>query len=261
MPIKNFPEEGELVICIVKKILHNSIFASLTEYGEKEGLIHISEIAPGRIRNIRDYVKEGKQIVCKVLKTDEAKGHIDLSLRRVTTNLMLKKLSEFKQEQKAEKIIEITAKKLNLDVRKTLDSVKEVILKNYDLINDCFKEIVITDKPILASLGIDKKISSELTKIVKEKIRPPEVQINQKIDVNCPLPNGIEVIKNSFKKTMDFAKSKNYEIKIGYLGAPHYNLLIKDADYKTAEKKINEITEFLMKDVKKSGGESLLLKK
>jgi translation initiation factor 2 subunit 1 len=44
----------------------------IEEYG-KQGLIHISEVSPGRIRNIRDFVKEGKMVVCKVIKIDEGK--------------------------------------------------------------------------------------------------------------------------------------------------------------------------------------------
>ena len=75
------PEEGEIVLCTVKKILYHSIFATIDEYETLEGMLHISEVSPGRIRNIRDFVKEGKQIVCKVLKVDKVKGHIDLSLR------------------------------------------------------------------------------------------------------------------------------------------------------------------------------------
>ena len=79
---QGFPEESELVMCTVSNIQYHSVFADLDEYG-RQGMIHISEISPGRIRNIRDYVKEGKKIVCKVLRVNSERGHIDLSLRRV----------------------------------------------------------------------------------------------------------------------------------------------------------------------------------
>ena len=80
---KGFPEEDDIVLCTVKKILYHSVFVTLDEYDNLEGMIHISEIAPGRIRNIRDYVREGKKLVCKVLRVRKEKGHFDLSLRRV----------------------------------------------------------------------------------------------------------------------------------------------------------------------------------
>ena len=80
---EGFPEEDELVMCTVTQVQFHSVFVTLDEY-DKGGMIHISEVSPGRIRNIRDFVREGKKIVCKVLRVNEEKGHIDLSLRRVT---------------------------------------------------------------------------------------------------------------------------------------------------------------------------------
>jgi len=77
---KDFPEEGEIVLCTVKKILYHSVFVNLDEYENKEGIIHISEISPGRIRNIRDFVKENKTIVCKVLRTNKEKNQFQICL-------------------------------------------------------------------------------------------------------------------------------------------------------------------------------------
>src|SRR5210317_1898406 len=98
---KGFPLEDELVLCTVTNIHFHSVFAKMDEYDNKTGLIHISEISPGRIRNIRDYVVEGKKVICKVLKIDEGRGHIDLSLRRVNDGQKREKNSQLKQEQKA----------------------------------------------------------------------------------------------------------------------------------------------------------------
>ena len=107
---QSFPEEGELVMCSVTKVLPNSVFARLDEYDNKSGMIHISEVSPGRIRNIRDFVAEGKVIVCKVLRVDIDKGYIDLSLRRVNDNQRKNKVNAVKLEQKSEKIIEFCSK-------------------------------------------------------------------------------------------------------------------------------------------------------
>src|SRR3989339_1873960 len=93
---KGYPEEEEIVFCKVTKIFPNSVFVEILEYGE-QGLVHISEIAPGRIRNLRDYVSEGRQIVCKVLRIDRQRGHIDLSLRRVNSTQRGEKLEQIKQ--------------------------------------------------------------------------------------------------------------------------------------------------------------------
>ena len=50
-----FPEEDEVVLCNVTQIFHNSVFVDILDY-RLQGMVHISEIAPGRIRNMRDYV-------------------------------------------------------------------------------------------------------------------------------------------------------------------------------------------------------------
>ena len=114
---KGMPEESDLVLTTITKIQFHSVFASLDEYEGKTGMIHISEISPGRIRNIFDFVREGKVVVCKVLKINPKLGHIDLSLRRVSEGQRRMKMDEMKQEQLAEKIIELLAVKQKKDFK------------------------------------------------------------------------------------------------------------------------------------------------
>ncbi|MDK2914747.1 MAG: translation initiation factor 2 subunit 1 [Thermococcaceae archaeon] len=80
---KEYPEEGEFVVATVKNIHPYGAFLKLDEYPGKEGFMHISEVAPTWVKNIRDYLKEGQKIVAKVIRVDPSKGHIDLSLKRV----------------------------------------------------------------------------------------------------------------------------------------------------------------------------------
>ena len=68
-----FPEQGELVIATVKNVKNFGAFVTLDEYEDKEGFIHIAEVATGWVKYIRDFVREGQKIVCKVLKVDESK--------------------------------------------------------------------------------------------------------------------------------------------------------------------------------------------
>ncbi len=67
-----YPEEEELLLCTVTKIFPHSVFVKMDEFG-RDAMIHISEVSPGRIRNIRDFVVEGKKVVCKVLRIDKEK--------------------------------------------------------------------------------------------------------------------------------------------------------------------------------------------
>ena len=171
---KGKPEIGEIIICTVKKILPHSVFVNLDEYENLEGMIHISEIAPGRIRNLRDYVIEGKRIVCKVLSIN-LRENIDLSLRRAGTGVMLTKLNEYKQEEKAEKLLEQVGKELKLDLKKVYEEIGNKAIENYGSLYNFFQTIVESEIDITNKLTENQKLATLLVKIVKEKIKPIEV--------------------------------------------------------------------------------------
>ena len=48
----------------------------------KTGMIHISEISSGFVKDIRDYLSVGQEVEAAVISTDE-NGRLSLSLRRV----------------------------------------------------------------------------------------------------------------------------------------------------------------------------------
>jgi small subunit ribosomal protein S1 len=49
-----------------------------------EGLIHVSELAPGRVRRVRDVIDEGQTVVVEVLSVDTQARRIALSLKRIS---------------------------------------------------------------------------------------------------------------------------------------------------------------------------------
>ena len=166
-------------MCTISKVQFHSVFVNLDEY-EKGGMIHISEVSPGRIRNIRDYVKEGKKVVCKVLRINQEKGHIDLSLRRVTETQKRKKVDEIKQEQKAEKILEFVAKDLKIDVKKLFDDVSSKILKKYSSLYEFFQELV-SDVNLIKDAELDEKTAKKIEEAVKSRIKEISVKIEGKL--------------------------------------------------------------------------------
>ena len=57
--------------------------------------------------------------------------NIDLSLRRAGTGVMLTKLNEYKQEEKAEKLLEQVGKELKLDLKKVYEEIGNKAIENY----------------------------------------------------------------------------------------------------------------------------------
>jgi len=244
---KGYPIEDELVLCTVSSVQPHGVFATLDEY-EKGGMIHISEIAPGRIRNIRDYVVESKKIVCKVLKINEERGHIDLSLRRVNESQKREKIDEIKQEQIAEKIVENVANKLKIDIKNLYE---ELLRKSeYDKLYPLFEDIIKGDVK-LEQLGIDKNIAEELLAVMEQRIAKPEVEIKGDLKLRSYAPDGIEIIKAALKKAEDSAKGM---LELRYKGGGDFKVILKAEDYKTAEKILKNSVDSAVEYMKKNKG-------
>jgi len=258
---KGLPEENELVICTVKKILFHSIFATLEEYEHLDGMIHISEIAPGRIRNIRDYVREGKRVVCIVLKVNQEKNHIDLSLRRVSMSLRNKKNEEFKQEMKAEKLLENIAFQLKVKLPEVYKKFGYKLIEKYDLLFPALVDIASNGESAITDLKLDPKYSKILLELVKERIKPPEFEMHEKLTLQTFAPNGIDDIKNVLKASQDFAKKKKFDFNLVYISAPLYRVEVKAGDKKTASDDLKELVGTLLKEAKKNKIEAKVVPK
>lgn len=233
------PEEEEIVLCKVTQILPNSVFVEIVEY-EKQGMVHISEIAPGRIRNLREYVSIGREIVCKVLRINRERGHIDLSLRRVNSTQRVEKLEEIKQEIKAETLIKNIAKKLQLPAQELYAQVAFKILKKYAYLHVCFKDIV-AGAVNLEKLGLEKQLAQEISTAVLDKFKPPKIELKGEIRLQTYAPEGVDRIKS----TLQAIEKVSPSLKITYLGAGRYKLTLEDVDYKPAEKKIERVQQIL----------------
>ena len=72
-------EPGEKLTGTVTGIQPYGAFVALD--GETQGLVHISEITYGFVKDINEFLKVGQEVKVKVLEVDEAAGKISLSIR------------------------------------------------------------------------------------------------------------------------------------------------------------------------------------
>jgi translation initiation factor 2 subunit 1 len=235
-----FPQEDELVLCTVTAVQFHSVFVTLDEYGNRTGMIHISEIAPGRIRNIREFVKEGKKIVCKVLRINAEKGHIDLSLRRVNEMQKREKMNQIKQEQLAEKIIEHAAKKHLKKPEEIYAALSKELIPKCGGIFPAF-ELVAQGKLDLGTI-IDKKLAQSVSEAIAQRIKPKEVAIDGDITLLSYAPNGVEAVKDALSKALAMPGKP----VIRYKGAGTYHVSVTADDYKAAEKKLKAAVDAVL---------------
>jgi len=254
--MSDYPEDGELVVCTVKEVKNFGAFVSLDEYENKEGFIHVRDVATGWVKYIRDYVREGQKIVTKVLSVDTSKGHIDLSLKQVNEHQKREKVQLWKNEKKAEKLLEIVAEKLKRPPAELYEETATELLEKYGGIYGAFEEAALNQKTFKKEHG-KKKWVDVFVEIAKENIQPPKVCIVAVMELTCPDSEGILHLRDAL---MDNSTSEKAEINIRYMGAPRYRIEVSTIDYKTAEEELKKIFQGIEAALKKFDGKAKLVR-
>lgn len=216
--MENELEVGDIVLCTVDRIIGTIVFVKIDRNGE--GSIITSEIAPGRIRNLRDYVVPKKRIVCKILRVSG--NRIDLSLRRVTP----KEQKEIKEQYKQEKSSKSVLKSI---LGETADEIIKEILKQ-EKVYEFLQEARENPKKLEKLVG--KKDSAKILEILKTQKQKKAV-IKKEMLLTTTKPNGLELIKNILTNI------KEAEIK--YISAGKYSIKTQASDIKTADNKLKKI--------------------
>jgi len=78
--IASEPEVGQIYDGTVVKVMDFGAFVNF--FGSKDGLVHISQLAPRRVQKVTDVVKEGDKVKVKLLGFDD-RGKVRLSMKIV----------------------------------------------------------------------------------------------------------------------------------------------------------------------------------
>ena len=193
--VRGFPENGELVVCTVKSVKNFGAFVSLDEYDDKEGFVHVRDVATGWVKYIRDYVREGQKVVCKVLGVDSSKGHIDLSLKAVNDHQKREKIQQWKNEKKAEKLVEIVAERMKISVDKAYDLFGNELLEDYESLYDAFESAVADTEAFLEDY--EGAWIDTFLEVARENVAPPSVQIDGILEMTSYAPNELRYAYSS----------------------------------------------------------------
>ncbi len=251
---QDLPVESDLVICTVTKVFSHGAFARLDEYKEKDGFIHVSEVASTWIKNIRDFVKEGQKTVAKVLSVDRTKGHIDLSIRRVSDAQRKNKLQQWKRAQKAEKLLEIASKDIKKTLKQAYSEAGFALDEKYGEIYTALEEMTLPDAKVFKDTGIPQEWEKPLIKVAKENVILPTVSITGYLDLKSTQPEGIEVIKEALIFARDAEYGEDVGVDIKYIKSPRLSINVTASEYKEAEEALKLCADRAIQHIKKLGG-------
>jgi len=252
---QEWPEVGDLVIATVEAVTDYGAYVKLDEY-DKKGLLHISEVSSSWIRNIRDFVREGQKVVLKVLRVDIEKGHIDLSLRRVTKREKIEKIMSWKKERKAEALLKSVAEKTGQPLESIYEKVGAPIEKEYGLYEG-FEKVLKEGTGILTKIGVSEDLANVLAEVAKERIRVPMVRVKGVVELRCMKPNGVKIIKEAFLNAKKTEKSRDAKLRFYVVAAPKYCIEVMAENYKRAEDVLQRVAQNVISNVTKAGGQGV----
>ena len=226
-------EQGDLVLCTVERIDNTIVFVKLLVDGkEYDGSIVTSEIAPGRIRNLRDYVVPKKKIVCKVLRISE-RGNFELSLRRVTPK---EKKEVMDMEGRERAYISILKKILG-------EKTSEVIgkIQKEESLSDFFESAKENSKKLEKLVG--KTESDKIIAILNIQ-KKKRMIVKEEISLKSDSSEGVEKIK---KILLGFK-----EAEVRYIAGGKYSVKTESEDIKKADNKLREVLSTIEKRAKEN---------
>ena len=246
--VQEMPEQSEIVLATVTKVMDHGAYVTLDEYDDIQGFLHISEIAPGWIRSVNRFVRDGEKKVLLVKKVNSQRGDIDLSLKQVSKDQKKQKLKEVKKFEKGKTILKNVQDKAKLSDDE-IEKLEDSIYSKFDSVYDAFISIGRNGIDSVKDLKLAKKTSSVIEEICS-KIKLPSVEIRGIMEITNNKSDGVEIIK---KALLDVIK-KDDTIDITYLGAPKYRLSIISEDFKSAEKLLKPIVEEIQTNIQKKKG-------
>jgi translation initiation factor 2 subunit 1 len=249
-----WPESGDLVIATVKRITDYGAYVQLDEYYGQEGLLHVSEVASGWVRNIKDFVREGQKTVLKVLRVNTEKGQVDVSLRRVSRIERREKLLSWKRERKAEGIMRSVSEKIKMSFDEVLAKTGTVIEDKFGGIYEGLETAAKEGPEPLLKVGLPKDLVDAIVEVAKDKIKLPMVKIKGELQLQCFKPNGIIHIREALLNVQKIERPKGTNVNLYVIAAPKYAVEVLAGDYKEAEKLLQEAAEAAIKIITKAGG-------
>jgi len=257
MPLRaEYPEEGELVVGTVTSIRNFGAFVTLDEYNKREAFIHLSEVAAGWVKYIRDHVREGQKIVARVLRIDPAKGQIDLSLKRINDHQRREKVQAWKNEQRALRLAAQVGTALSKSAEDAVALFGPTLVEKYGSLFAAF-EVASADPKRFQKENEKASWVAAFLKVARENIVPPRVTILGTLEIKDLQPDGVDHVKAAL---LAAEKVDPEAVEVQYVGAPRYRLRVQAGQYKQAEETLKKATDAALRAIKTAGGDGSFLR-
>lgn len=158
-------EEGKIVKGVVRRLTDYGAFVDI---GGVDGLIHITDMAWGRIKNPKEVLKEGQEVEVKILSFNKEKNRISLGLKQTTEEPWVVFTREHKVGDIVEgKIVNVESFGAFVRLMDGIDALLHVSQISKDRVNDPNEFLKVGDTVTVKIIDIreDRKVSVSIRKI------------------------------------------------------------------------------------------------
>ncbi|RLG52577.1 MAG: hypothetical protein DRN96_02255 [Thermoproteota archaeon] len=257
---EGLPRPRSLVVARVIEVDEYGAKVELLEYGGKQAYIPRSQVAPVRIRNIRDFVREGQIVVGRVLRVDEKREEIDLTLKFIRKDEAERKLGEWKRNRRGVTIMLEAARKIGRDKRKIMTLARR-LLRSYTDVLAAIEEAIVKGADVLVKEGFDRELAEKIVELGLERVSIPTYESRFIIEARCYAPDGAVVLRRALTASLNEAKRKFREVELNFtnIGSPRYLLKARSHDPKQLRQAAELIVKLADEELRKHDGLCRLL--
>jgi translation initiation factor 2 subunit 1 len=253
MRYEGWPEPGDLVVGKIEEIEDFGVFVDLEEYEGKEGLVHVSEVASGWIKNVRDHVNVDQTVVAKVLSVDEDAQQIDLSLKDVNDHQRKDKIQEWKNDQKADNWMTLAFGEDLAD--EEFRRIAGALMAEHESLYTAFEEAAIHGDAALADVDLDDEERTAIVETARENVSVPYVEVTGYVTLESADPDGVDTVKEALRAAEGNGEvPQEVDLEVTYIGAPEYRISVQAPNYKTAEDALEESADRAAVAIEERGG-------
>ncbi len=243
-----FPKRNDLVVATVKAVEEHGVVVRLDEYGGMEAYIPRSHVASGRIKDIRDFVKEGDKVVGRVIRADRRLGQVDLSLRYVSEGERREKLEEWKERNRVLSLLRIAAQRAGYsDADRTAKEALERLYEYYRNPLDALEDLIYEGASVLTEAGVEERLAEELRAIAEGQLRPPTYVKDLVVKVVSYASDGVERVRRVLIRGAEAGKEA--EVDVYAAGAPKYVISIRSRDPKAVKRAASSIIRAMEREL------------
>jgi translation initiation factor 2 subunit 1 len=224
-----FPRSGDITVILIREVNEMGVYAFLTEYGNINGLLLMSEISRRRIRSVSKLIKIGKTEIVLVIRVDYKKGYIDLSKRRTVEGENLCMEKKWTYSRIVDSIVTFVSKIKNFNNENCKIRWLWLLFREHSHAWRSFKKINKKNLKLLKNLDITTIEIEKLLEILKKKLPKTFEKAFSIFELTSFSPDGVLDIKNIISKTIQKIKihgiKDNIFIKLS--APPSYNIIIR----------------------------------